>query len=92
MSGTGGLTKQGTGTFTLSGNNPYSGVTNVSAGTLVAAVNNALGTAAGGTTVAAGATLGFSGGINYATAEPVTLNGGTLASLAGTIPLPGPQL
>ncbi len=90
MSGTGGLTKQGTGTFTLSGNNTYSGVTNVNAGTLVAAVNNALGTAAGGTTVAAGATLGFSGGINYATAEPVTLNGGTLASLAGNNTFAGP--
>ena len=90
MSGTGGLTKQGTGTFTLSGNNTYSGVTNVSAGTLVAAVNNALGTAAGGTTVASGATLGFSGGINYATAEPVTLNGGTLANLAGNNIFAGP--
>lgn len=88
MSGTGGLTKQGTGTFTLSGNNTYSGVTNVTVGTLVAAVNNALGTAAGGTTVAAGATFGFSGGINYSTAEPVTLNGGTLANLAGIILLP----
>ena len=60
-------------------------------GTLVAAVNNALGTVAGGTTVAAGATLGFSGGINYSTAEPVTLNtGATLSNLAGINIFAGP--
>ena len=69
------LVKQGTGTFTLSGSNTYSGTTTVSAGTLVVAANNALGTTAGGTTVTSGATLGFSGGIAYATAEAVTING-----------------
>ena len=90
MSGTGGLTKQGTGVFTLSGNNTYTGTTNVNAGTLVAAANNALGTAAGGTTVAAGATLGLSGGVNYSTVEPVTLNGGTLSNLAGNNTFAGP--
>ncbi len=90
MSGTGGLTKQGIGVFTLSGNNTYSGVTNVNAGTLVATANNALGTTAGGTTVASGATLGFSGGINYSTAEPVTVNGGTLANIAGNNIFAGP--
>ena len=90
MSGTGGLTKQGIGVFTLSGSNTYSGVTNVNAGTLVATANNALGTTAGGTTVASGATLGFSGGINYSTAEPVTVNGGTLANIAGNNIFAGP--
>ncbi len=90
MSGTGGLTKTGTGTLTFSGANTYTGATNVNAGVLVASANNALGTAAGGTTVASGATLGFSGGINYATAEPVTLNGGTLANVAGNNTFAGP--
>ncbi len=90
MSGTGGLTKAGAGIFTLSGANTYTGATTINAGTLVAAANNALGTVAGGTIVAAGATLGLSGGINYNTAEPVTLNGGTLSNLAGNNTFAGP--
>ncbi len=40
--GTSGLTKQGTGTLTLSGLNTYSGATNVSAGTLQAGLVNTL--------------------------------------------------
>ena len=92
MSGTGGLTKQGAGTLTLSGNNTYSGVTNVNAGTLVAAVNNALGTVAGGTTVAAGATLRL---LRWDQLQPrrnpVTLNtGATLSNLAGNNIFAGP--
>jgi filamentous hemagglutinin family protein len=75
ISGTGGIIKQGPGTLTLPNANTYSGATQVQSGSLIAGANNALGTAAGGTTVANGATLGISGGINYATAEPVTVNG-----------------
>ncbi|MDA8481057.1 autotransporter-associated beta strand repeat-containing protein [Citrobacter sp. Awk 4] len=46
MSGTGGLTKAGTGVFTLSGNNSYSGGTTISSGTLVAQNGSAMGTGA----------------------------------------------
>ncbi len=58
---TGSLTKAGNGTLTLSGTNLHTGTTNVSAGTLLAASNSALGTGTGSSTVSTGAALGLSG-------------------------------
>lgn len=68
------LTKNGTGTFTLAGNNTHTGTTTVNAGTLVAASSTALGTTAAGTTVASGATLGLQGDVAIG-AEALTLSG-----------------
>jgi autotransporter-associated beta strand protein len=51
------LTKNGTGTFRLSGSNTYSGITNVNNGLLTAQNANALGATTAGTIVANGATL-----------------------------------
>jgi autotransporter-associated beta strand protein len=76
ISGSGGLTKQGGGTATLSASNGYSGLTLVQAGGLIVAANNALGAVGSGTVVSNGAALGFQGGVNYSTAEPVTISGG----------------
>ena len=72
------ITKIGSGTFMLSGNNSYSGDTTVSNGTFL--VNNTAGegTGSGAVTVVDGATLGGSGIIG----GPVTVNG-TLAPGAG---------
>ncbi len=88
--GTLSLVKTGTGTMTLSGTNTYDGATTVSSGTLIAANNTALGTAAGATSVTAGATLGLQGGITV-TGEAMTLNTNSgspstaaLSNLAGT--------
>lgn len=83
----GSLVKAGTGTFTLAGANTYTGATNINAGALVAANATALGTAANGTTVAAGASLTIA---NVAIgAEAVTLNGGTALTGTGTASLAG---
>jgi autotransporter-associated beta strand protein len=76
INGGGTLTKQGTGQVTLSAGNGYSGLTLVQAGVLVVGANNALGATGSGTVVSNGAALGFQGGVNYSTAEPVTISGG----------------
>lgn len=73
ISGTGNLTKQGTGTFTLSGANIYTGTTTVNAGTLL--VDGSLAAGAGSTTVNSGGTLGGSGTVRVVAIN----NGGKLA-------------
>ena len=57
ISGDGNLIKVGTGRITLSGSNTYTGTTLISAGVLRAQNDTALGTTAGGTTVANNAAL-----------------------------------
>ncbi len=75
--GTGGaLTKTGGNTVIVSGNNSYTGLTTISAGSLNVQNANALGTTAGGTTVAAAAQLRLQGGFTYA-AEALTLTTST---------------
>ncbi|NVK00278.1 MAG: filamentous hemagglutinin N-terminal domain-containing protein, partial [Oceanospirillaceae bacterium] len=75
------LTKLGTASLTLSGASSYSGDTNVSAGGLILTHADALGAITGDTNVASGATLDVRG-VTLA-AEPITLNGGTLATSSG---------
>ena len=67
------ITKEGTGTWILSGANSYSGTTLVTKGTLKLNNNTALGTSSG-TTVSDGATLDLNGR-TLTTARPLTLNG-----------------
>ena len=86
IGGTGGnFNKAGRGTLTLSGNNTYTGLTQVQAGSLSAASANALGGTGTGTTVTSGATLN----VNNVTlaAEPITMSGngvGSFGALTGT--------
>ena len=88
VSGTGGLTKASTGTWIVSGNNTYSGATNVSAGVLNIQGNTALGTTAGGTTVANTAALQLQNNITV-TGEALSLTGtgvgatGALRNISG---------
>jgi len=81
--GAGTLTKDGGGTATLSGANTYTGATTVSEGTLVAQNDTALGTIAGGTTVAVAATLQIENNISVGM-ETLTLTGsGRLLNASG---------
>ena len=75
-SGTGtlALAKTGSGTQTLAGNNSFSGPASIQAGTLVAASPTALGSPAGPTTVASGASLRLADAVQV-TGEAITLNG-----------------
>ncbi|MBU6303342.1 MAG: autotransporter-associated beta strand repeat-containing protein [Verrucomicrobia bacterium] len=85
ISGSGGaLVKQGSGTFTLSAANTYTGATNINAGTVTITNGAGLGTTDGATTVAAGATLNLNA---TTSAENVTINGSGVSSagaLTGT--------
>jgi autotransporter-associated beta strand protein len=83
ISGTGTVNKTGAGILTLSGGNSYSGLTTISQSILKCGSNTALGTIAGSTTIVDGAALDLNG-INYSTAEPLTING-TGVSASGVL-------
>jgi autotransporter-associated beta strand protein len=73
------LTKSGSGTWTLSGANTYSGATSVSAGVLNIQNASALGTTTSGTAVNSGAALELQGGITVG-AEALSLTGTGISS------------
>ena len=86
-----GLEMTGDGTLNLTNTNSYLGSTTIDAGTLVVTANGAMGPAtATGIVVNGGGALAFTGGVNYTTAEPITINGagpaghGAIENISGT--------
>ncbi|MGF2385071.1 phosphatase PAP2 family protein [Lentilactobacillus otakiensis] len=77
ISGNGGLTKEGTGSLTLLGNNSYKGGTTVKGGTLVAANDSALGAGS----------LSLTSGKLTLSAKNVTVKGNYTQSSKGTLNL-----
>lgn len=87
IQGAGNLIKDGVGSQELAHQNTYTGLTTINAGDLIVSADGALGTIGTGTTVEAGGRLLFfatSSPLNYASAEPVTLHGGTIDTATGT--------
>jgi len=82
IQGAQGLIKDGAGDLALAGSNTYAGNTTVSAGRLAVANNNALGSTAGGTTVASGAQL-FLNGVTVGN-ETLTISGTGLSAGSST--------
>ena len=89
LAGTGAITKIGTGSWTLTGNNTNSGAISVSAGTLNANNTTALGAASStaGISVTSGATLSLGGASNitYTAPRTLTLAGSGVGGTAGAL-------
>lgn len=83
------ITKWTPNTVRFSGTNNHTGVTEILAGTLVAASPSALGAAASGTVVSNGATLVFASGVKYTAAESLTLAGNGDVGWSGAVDVEG---
>jgi fibronectin-binding autotransporter adhesin len=81
ISGTGTLLKNGQAILQLDGDNTFSGATSLTAGTIIANHANALGTTAGSTTVASGATVRVTGGLTVAEAFTIAGTGKTVSGV-----------
>ncbi|MBI4327615.1 MAG: autotransporter-associated beta strand repeat-containing protein [Chloroflexi bacterium] len=80
ISGSVGLTHEGSSTTVFSGNNTYSGLTTVGGGVLNIQHANALGSTANGTVVSSGAALELQGGITAAAGESLTISGSGISN------------
>ncbi|HXJ72033.1 MAG TPA: autotransporter-associated beta strand repeat-containing protein, partial [Candidatus Dormibacteraeota bacterium] len=84
ITGTGGITKNGTGELSLTASNIYSGVTTVNGGFLELDDSFALGSTNAGTIVNAGAVLALRFGVHIGL-EPLTVSGPGILSIFGAV-------
>ncbi len=91
VSGSGVITKTGAGSILFFTDNTFTGALNVNAGSAQAGSMNALGTSAGGTTIASGASLSLcAGDADKTFTEPLTISGtGVDATTAALNVFPG---
>ncbi|OBX08712.1 autotransporter-associated beta strand repeat-containing protein, partial [Gallibacterium genomosp. 3] len=82
ISGSGGLTKEDSGTLILGANNTYTGTTNINAGTLQLGNGGATGDVAGKTVLAGGTTLALNHGTNTYTLNDEVDGSGKISQLA----------
>ncbi|MGA2500296.1 MAG: autotransporter-associated beta strand repeat-containing protein, partial [Tepidisphaeraceae bacterium] len=84
ISGAGGIAKIGSGTLTLTGANSFDGSVAINSGTINIQSSTALGSAVGGTTVAANTALELQGGITVV-GESLMLNGTGIGTTSGAL-------
>ena len=84
ISGSGGITKKGTGEMLLTGPNTYAGATEVDNGLLIAANDHALGATTSGTTVLSTGTLEVDG-LTSIFAEPLVVQGTGWDGISGAL-------
>ncbi len=89
VSGTGELHKLGTGTLTLSNANTYSGLTNVTAGTLAVTGTLGSGTYAGNVSIASGTTLDMASSYSQTLSGAISGSGSLTKSGSGSLTLSG---
>ncbi len=90
ITGTGGISKQGAGSLTLSSANAYTGTTSISGGLLIAANSSALGT--GPIAIHANATLQLQSGLASAMTTPSLTFDGTTNNWTGSLDLTSNKL
>ena len=87
ITGSGTVTKDGTGTLVLNADNgtSYTGAATISAGLVNLMNNNSLGSTSGATSVTAGATVQIVSATSLTIPEPITINGDGIATNQGAL-------